>query len=166
MSIDWTSPREGRRTCTYGAFASAKCWFFRRWSAWSHDRGLPPPADLSGSCKHGSLFMQSVYGGGIRGQCAHPYNFIDGRVVDLRHDALDVGRMRQPSLHEPAYFLVPELQDALTGCEPRAQRCRTASGRPALPTGGLRVNPETRATCAKRAGAHGASSTRSARPSR
>ncbi len=122
MTVDWTSPRAARRAYTYGAFASAKGWFYLRWSAWSDERGLPPPADLSGSCKYGSLFMQSVYGGGIRGHFAHQYNFIDGRVVDLSHDALDVGRMRQPYLHEPDYFLVPQLQQALAGCAPRALR--------------------------------------------
>jgi hypothetical protein len=64
--------------------------------------------------------MQSVFGGAIRGHYEHQYNFIDGRLVDLSHDALDVGRMRNPYLHEPEYFSIPELQASLAACLPRA----------------------------------------------
>lgn len=120
--VDWTSPRCGRVTYTYAQFAAAKSWFFAKWSDWASDRGLGAPPDLSGSCKYASLYMQSIFGGAIRGHFEHQYNFIDGRLVDLSHDALDVGRMLRPYLHEPEYFSVPELQAALVSCQPRAER--------------------------------------------
>lgn len=136
--VDWTSPRPGRVIYTSARFATAKTWFFERWSGWSVERGLDATADLSGSCKYGSIFMQSVFGGSIRGHYEHQYNFIDGRVVDLSHDALDVGRMSHPYLHEPDYFAVPRLQDSLNTCQPRAEQwasefvalCRAADGKP------------------------------------
>jgi hypothetical protein len=120
--IDWTLPRQTGAAYSYAAFAAAKAWFFEQWCALAAERGLSVPNDLSGSCKYGSLFMQAVFGGSIRGHYEHQYNFIDGRVVDLSHDASDVGRMAQPYLHEPAYFLLPSLQASLAGCQPRAER--------------------------------------------
>jgi len=107
---------------SYAGFAAAKAWFFEQWTDWAVQRGLPPPADLSGSCKYGSIFIQAVFGGSIRGHFEHQYNFIDGRLVDLSHDAMDVGAMRNPHLHEPGYFLLTRQQASLSGCEPRAQR--------------------------------------------
>ena len=65
--------------------------------------------------------MQSVFGGGIRGYFEHQYNFIDGRLVDLSHDAADVGNMNNPYLHESEYFFVPELQVSLAQCLPRSE---------------------------------------------
>lgn len=120
--IDWINPRPGRLDYDAVQFALAKAWFFEQWAALAAERGQPPPEDLSGSCKYGSLFMQSVFGGALRGHYEHQYNFIAGRLVDLSHDALDVGRMFQPYLHEPEYFSVPELQSSLAACLPRAQR--------------------------------------------
>jgi hypothetical protein len=120
--IDWTSPRVGRLPYTYEHFAEAKGFLFKRWSEESiHDQSIKP-TDLSGACKYGSLFTQYIFGGAIRGHFQHQYNFIDGRLVDLSHDAMDVGRMRNPYLHEPEYFMIPELQASLARCMPRAQR--------------------------------------------
>lgn len=66
--------------------------------------------------------MQSISGGAIRGHFEHQYKFIDGRLVDPSDDALDVGRMHHPCLHEPEYFSLPELQAARVSCQPRAER--------------------------------------------
>lgn len=63
-----------------------------------------------------------MFGGAIRGQFEHQYNFIDGRLVDLSVDVSDVRRMCYLYLHEPDYFQVPEVQLSLSQCEPRAQR--------------------------------------------
>jgi hypothetical protein len=119
--VDWTSPREGRLAYTHDGFAEAKVWLLDQWQAWADEQGRARPVDLSGACKYGSLMVQYVFGGSIRGHFEHQYNFIDGRLVDLSHDALDVGRMRHPYQHEPAYFAVPELQASLAGCSPRAE---------------------------------------------
>lgn len=119
--VDWTTPRSGKALYTYAGFISAKAWFFDKWCELAIQRGLSAPVDLSGSCKYGSIFMQAVFGGSIRGHYEHQYNHIDGRLVDLSHDALDVGRMTNPYLHEPEYFAIPELQESLSGCQARAE---------------------------------------------
>ncbi|UZR29823.1 transcriptional regulator [Methylococcus mesophilus] len=119
---DWTSNRTGRLGYCYDGFASAKSCFFKQWIAFASERGIAMPNDLSGSCRYGSLFMQSVFGGSIRGHYQHQYNLIDGRLVDLSHDAKDVGGMANPYFHEPRYFEIPELQSSLAACTPRAER--------------------------------------------
>ena len=63
--------------------------------------------------------MNQIFGGSIRGHYEHQYNMIEGRIVDLSHDALDVGKIINPYLHEPDYFAIPERQDALDNCLPR-----------------------------------------------
>lgn len=119
--VDWTSSCPGPVAYDYARFAAAKVWFFERWVDMAQEHGRVKPSDLSGSCKYGSIFMRTVFGGSIRGHYEHQYNFIDGRLVDLSHDALDVGRMRNPYLHEPDYFAIAELQAALDLCAPRAK---------------------------------------------
>jgi len=124
--VDWTSPRPGRVVYSDHNFAAAKTWFFACWTDFAEERKAQAPGDLSGSCKYGSIFMQSAFGGAIRGHYAHQYNVIGGRRVDLSHDALDVGRMHNPYLHEQDYFQVPELQASLAACTPRAERWASA----------------------------------------
>jgi hypothetical protein len=117
----WTDPIDGRMAYTYANFALAKVFFFERWCQWAAERDAAAPQDLSGACKYGSLFMRSVFGGALRGHFQHQYNLIDGRLVDLSHDAHDVGRMSHPYQHEPEYFDIPEQQRSLDGCLPRAE---------------------------------------------
>lgn len=119
---DWTAPRAGRLAYSHENFAAAKIFMIAKWRDRAALSSAAAPIDLSGACKYGSLFVQCVFGGAIRGHYEHQFNFIEGRLVDLSHDALDVGRMRNPYLHEPAYFLVPEIQASLAGCLPRAER--------------------------------------------
>ncbi|BBL75532.1 transcriptional regulator [Methylomagnum ishizawai] len=124
-SPGWTTARPGQLPYTYENFARAKVFLFEKWRERAVELRLDTPVDLSGSCKYGSLFMQAVFGGTIRGHFQHQYNFIDGRLVDLSHDAADVGRMCNPYLHEPEYFAIPELQASLARCLPRVE-CWTA----------------------------------------
>ncbi len=121
QDTDWTTQRTGALPYTSGHFAHAKVFLFGKWCERARLRRLTPPGDLSGACKYGSLFMQAVFGGGLRGHFEHQYNFIEGRIVDLSHDAIDVGRMRNPYLHEPLYFEIPEVQRSLAGCYPSSQ---------------------------------------------
>jgi hypothetical protein len=65
--------------------------------------------------------MNQVFGGTIRGHYQHQYNLIDGRIVDLSHDAIDVGKMSNPYLHEPDFFLIPSKKTALNRCLPRVE---------------------------------------------
>ncbi|MCF8007528.1 MAG: transcriptional regulator [Methylovulum sp.] len=104
---------------SYERFAQAKLFMFRKWCELAAERQRTRPTDLSGSCKYGSLFMKRVFGGTIRGHYEHQYNVIDGRIVDLSHDAKDVGRICNPYLHEPEYFTLPEKHVALNACLPR-----------------------------------------------
>lgn len=119
---NWTLEREAQLAYSYQRFAQAKVFVFDRWCEQAAEKGHTPPNDLSGSCKFGSLFMNQVFGGKIYGQYEHQYNIIDGRIVDLSHDAKDVGRIANPYLHEPDFFAIPEKQAALNRCLPRAKR--------------------------------------------
>jgi hypothetical protein len=115
---DWTIEREAQLAYSYERFAQAKVFIFRKWCEQAAERHVPAPTDLSGSCKYGSLFMNIIFGGSICGHYEHQYNIIGGRIVDLSHDAIDVGRIADPYLHEPDYFLIPEKQASLNGCLP------------------------------------------------
>lgn len=111
---------------SYTRFALAKAFAFRMWQDFAHERQAREPTDLSGACKYGSLFMQQVFGGEIEGHYQHQFNRIDGRIVDLSHDAADVGAMRDPYLHDPDYFDIPEQRAALQSCMPRVARWTAA----------------------------------------
>ncbi|PXW94371.1 hypothetical protein C7444_11470 [Sphaerotilus hippei] len=117
--MDWSRPRSGALTYAAGHFPLAKAFMFRMWCEWAAQREAVPPPDLSGACKYGSLLMCRLFGGSIRGHYQHQYNDIDGLHLDLSHDAADVAAMRDPYLHEPLYFAIPEGQQALQGCLPR-----------------------------------------------
>lgn len=118
---DWTITREAQLSYSYERFALAKAFVFRKWCERAVEKHALVPTDLSGSCKYGSLFMIHVFGGSICGHYEHQYNIIGGRIVDLSHDAIDVGRITNPYLHEPDYFAIPEKQASLNGCLPRVQ---------------------------------------------
>lgn len=113
---------EGLLIYDYAQFARAKDFAFRMWCELAAERRLAPPDDLSGACKYGSQFVRQLFGGVIEGHFEHQYNRIAGRLVDLGHDARDVGRMRQPYLHEAEYFEIPEHQARLEACMPRVMR--------------------------------------------
>lgn len=119
--IDWTVNRDAQLAYSYEHFAQAKVFVFRKWCERAVERGAMPPTDLSGSCKYGSLFMNQVFGGIICGHYEHQYNIIGGRIVDLSHDAMDVGRLTNPYLHEPDFFAIPKKQTALNRCLPRVE---------------------------------------------
>lgn len=112
-------PPSPRLAYSYANFARAKAFVFRKWCERAHACRQPVPIDLSGACKYGSLFMQQVFGGVIEGHYQHQFNRIDGRLVDLGHDAADVGAMRTPYLHEPDYFDLPEQRASLAACRAR-----------------------------------------------
>lgn len=119
MTTDWTSTKPAQIDYSYENFALAKAFVFRKWCEQANERQKLPPKDLSGSCKYGSLFMNQLFGGEIHGNYQHQYNIIDGRIVDLSHDALDVGKINNPYLHEPDFFKIPEKHASLNGCLPR-----------------------------------------------
>jgi hypothetical protein len=118
---DWTAHSEGALRYSYERFALAKVFVFRKWVELAAERRIATPTDLSGSCKFGSLFMNRVFGGALRGHYQHQYNLIEGRIVDLSHDAVDVGRMQDPYLNEPGFFDIPEQRASLNGCLPRVE---------------------------------------------
>jgi hypothetical protein len=123
--IDFTLSRTGKISYSYENFAIAKEFVFVKWCEIARIKNLTIPIDLSRSCKYSSLFAQSIFGGVIRGHYEHQYNFIDGRLVDLSHDSLDVGKMSNPYLHEKTYFDIPEIQTSLAKCSHRAEQWAT-----------------------------------------
>ena len=114
------NPR-ARLDYSYARFTQSKAYVFRMWCNLASERRVAPPLDLSGACKYGSLFMQQVFGGEVQGHYAHQYNRIAGRLIDLSHDALDVGAMTHPYLHDPDYFEIPEYREKLLACLPRVR---------------------------------------------
>lgn len=119
---EWTAHQQAQRDYSYAEFAHAKRFVFDRWCELSIERHKALPADLSGSCKYGSLFMNQVFGGTIQGHYEHQYNIIGGRIVDLSHDAMDVGKMQNPYRHEPDFFVIPQKKISLSQCLPRVKR--------------------------------------------
>lgn len=116
-----SSPRAALLPYSYAHFARAKDFVFRMWCELAIERQVPSPEDLSGACKYGSLFVREVFGGVIEGHYAHQFNRIGVRLVDLSHDACDVGRMRNPYLHDADYFQIPEYHASLSACTPRVE---------------------------------------------
>lgn len=118
---DWTITQPAQIGYSYEGFAQAKVFVFHKWCELAIERHKLQPTDLSGSCKYGSLFMNQVFGGTIHGHYEHQYNMIEGRIVDLSHDAMDVGRMQNPYRHEPDFFAIPQKNAALNNCLPRVE---------------------------------------------
>ena len=117
--MDWCHPRAGRICYSAERFVLAQAFFLRMWVEWAAERGAPVPADLSGSCKYGSLFICRVFGGAINGHYQHQYNRIEGLRLDMSADAADVAAMHEAYLHEPGYFQIPEVGRMLDRCLPR-----------------------------------------------
>ena len=119
--MDLTAQRQALMPYSYQHFAQAKDFVFRRWGDMAEEGQRLAPTDLSGACKYGSLFTQQIFGGTIQGHYQHQFNRVDGRLVDLSHDARDVGLMLHPYLHEAGYFEIPEYQAQLSACLPRVE---------------------------------------------
>lgn len=102
-------------------FARAKKFIFLKWCERAVERGEPTPLDLSHSCKYGSLFMSMVFGGVVEGNYQHQYNMIDGKIVDLSHDAADVLALREPYYHEAELFGIEKHMASMESCRPRVE---------------------------------------------
>jgi hypothetical protein len=102
-------------------FDQAKKFVFGKWCERASERGEIAPLDLSRSCKYGSLFMYMVFGGEIQGNYQHQYNFIEGQIIDLSHDAADVIAMREPYHHEAELFGIDEHVASMQTCHPRVE---------------------------------------------
>lgn len=96
-----------------------RTFVFQQWAARAHERGMDMPDDLSSSCKFCSLFMKVLYGGKIQGNYDHQYNVIDGNIVDLSENSMDVVAMDKPYRHDPVFFGNFEHIDSLESCLPR-----------------------------------------------
>lgn len=104
--------------------ARTKRFVMQKWIERAEERGtLAPPTDLSNSCKFSSLFAREIFGGRLRGHQAHQFVELDGRVLDLNTDALDVQQLGADAhQHDDEYFWGnPEHQEALDSCRPRVK---------------------------------------------
>jgi hypothetical protein len=104
---------------TDAEMARARRFVFAKWCERAHERGEAPPVDLSHSCKYGTLFMHTVFGGMIAGNYQHQFNVINGCIVDLSDGAADVLRLAFPYDHEPELFGIAEHMASMDGCQSR-----------------------------------------------
>ncbi len=107
--------------------AAARSFAFRKWQERSAERGLPPPHDLSNSCKFTSLFAQSLFGGEIRGNYFHFHvRLPSGERIDLNEQATDVQAIKDrgsnPYLHERAFMRSRDVRESLKSCRPRVEQ--------------------------------------------
>lgn len=103
-------------------FKKAKCFVFEKWKQRAIDSNEDVPTDLSRSCKYGTLFMNTIYGGSIQGHYQHQYNVIDNHIVDLSDNAADVLRLLNPYHHDAEFFKIPEQIASLNCCIPRVDQ--------------------------------------------
>lgn len=97
----------------------ARRFVLMKWRERAEECGEALPVDLSRSCKYGSLFMQSVFGGVIAGNYQHQFNIIDECIVDLSDDAADVRALPAPYRLEPELFDTAEHMVSMRGCQQR-----------------------------------------------
>lgn len=101
--------------------AQARLFLKKKWTERFQERNGAgkAPADMSGSCKFVSMFVQRVFGGEIRGNRQHQFNVIDGKVVDFNHDASDVREIADPHRHDPKFWGNSEHVKSMQSCEQR-----------------------------------------------
>lgn len=100
--------------------AQAKAFLRQKWTERYRERhGSGAPADMSDSCKFVSLFVQKVFGGEMRGNPRHQFNWINGQLVDLNSDANDVRTMPDPHQHDTAFWGNREHRASMRSCETR-----------------------------------------------
>jgi hypothetical protein len=104
---------------TQAELARARRFVMMKWRERAEECREPPPDDLSRSCKYGSLFMQSVFGGIITGNYQHQFNIIDECIVDLSDDAADVRALVAPYRLELELFQTTEHMASMQGCRGR-----------------------------------------------
>lgn len=100
---------------------------FQKWCERAKELHLDNPGDLSGSCKFTSLFIQSLYGGDIRGNWHHIHvRLKSGQVIDLNSKAQDVQDIitkgSNPHLHHRSFIASAETRASFESCRPRVTR--------------------------------------------
>ena len=97
----------------------ARQFVLAKWLERAHERGEAVPLDLSCSCKYGTLFMHTVFGGVIAGNYQHQFNIIDDRIVDLSDASADVLSLARPYFEEPELFDIAEHKASMLTCQTR-----------------------------------------------
>ena len=96
------------------------------WRERAAERGAPAPSDLTSACKFASIFCKALFGGEIRGNEDHQFNFLNGAVIDLSEDSADVRGMlaagADPHRHDIEFFGNDEHLEAMLSCMPRVER--------------------------------------------
>jgi hypothetical protein len=107
--------------------ADLKAFLMEMWRERAIELNHPEPRDLSSSCKFGSLLVQAVLGGEIRGNAHHAHcRLPDGSIVDLSEDAEDVrslvARGIDPHHHHRRFMRSRETRESLDSCAQRVSR--------------------------------------------
>jgi hypothetical protein len=104
---------------TDAELALARVFVLAKWRERACERGEIKPVDLSRSCKYGTLFMRTVFGGVIAGNYQHQFNIIDRRTIDLSDASADVLAMARPYQHDDELFGIPEYISSMESCQQR-----------------------------------------------
>ena len=118
--LNQSSP--GKIPATDENLQKAKDFILEKWRERAAERGNQMPSDLSYSCKFTTLFVKMVFGGSIKGNFDHQFNFIDGRIVDLNHDAADVVSLDDPHRHDELFFGNRDHIGSMKSCLPRVEQ--------------------------------------------
>ena len=90
------------------------------WRERAAERGLPEPADLSGSCKFSSLLLSEVFGLEMRGNEDHQFCVgPGGEIVDLNANEPDVRALADPYRHDSSFWMSPDHAESLESCRRR-----------------------------------------------
>jgi hypothetical protein len=121
VTIKWMKQKfDPRLEATEEALDEARAFVFEKWCERAQRLGRPTPYDLSSSCRFSSLFVRFVFGGTLKGNLRHMFNEIDGQIIDLNKNALDVRNMEQnqmqPYCHVESDILHPDYRERVETC--------------------------------------------------
>lgn len=84
---------------------------------------MPPSEDRSGSCKFSALIAREIFGGRLAGNDEHVFIVVEGTIIDLNQDQVDVKALGAGAYVQDLVGLRhPDYLDALGSCVPRASK--------------------------------------------
>lgn len=102
-----------------------RSFLLEKWRERALVRGSEAPVDLTNACKFCTLFVQAIWGGEIRGNYHHQYNFFSGVVFDVCEGASGLVELEalgvDPTVHDELFWGNPEHVESMESCAPRVK---------------------------------------------